>query len=170
MQSFEVDCKEPMKLNLGCSDDIVLGGGWVNVGLALPADAIVDLAGPWPWPESSVSEIKASHIIEHLPDRVHTMNSIWRVLVPSGRVVIDVPDATRGAGHVQDPTHCGPGWSMNSFTYFDDRERNWQRFHLDYGITAKLRVMGWLDREEGLNIHKYQKVWILHVVLEAIKP
>lgn len=156
-----------MKLNLGCADNIL--PGFLNVGLHPPADAIVDLTGPWPWPDSSVSEIKASHIIEHLPDRIHTMNSIWRVLVPGGQVVIDVPDASRGAGQWQDPTHCAP-WSMNSFTYFDNRERNWRRFHRDYGILAKLRVMEWSEREEGPDIHRYQSVWVLHVVLEAIKP
>lgn len=158
----------PLRLDLGaCGRRIP---SFLSVDIFPPADIIQDLSVPWEAiVDSSVEEIRASHIIEHLPNRILTMNQIHRVLVPGGRVVIDVPDASRGAGHIQDPTHQGPGWCMNSFTYFDDRDHNWQKFHERQGVTAKLRVIEWSEKLEGKNVHKYQDVWVLHVVLEAVK-
>ena len=61
-----------MKLNLGCSTARL--AGWTNVDIVPPADQIADLRNPWPWPDSSVDQIAAKDIIEHLPDRLHTMN------------------------------------------------------------------------------------------------
>lgn len=157
-----------MKLNLGSNDKKL--PGFMSVDLVPPADFVCDLREPWSiWPDSSVDEIVASHIIEHLPNRIHTMNEMHRVLKPGARAVIDVPSASHGAGYAQDPTHCAP-WTMNSFLYFDDRERNWQKFNRYYGITAKLRVVEWSERCEGRNIHKYEDVYVLHVVLQAVKP
>jgi len=157
-----------MKLDLGACGRKV--PGFRSVDVFPPADIVMDLSRPWAGiKDSSVEEIRAAHIIEHLPDRILTMNEIHRVLVPGGRAVIDVPDASRGAGFHQDPTHVSQ-WCMNSFLYFDPQEPQWQRFHEPYGITAKLRVVEWSEREEGRSIHKYQHVWVLHVVLEAVKP
>ena len=39
-----------MKLNLGCSTDVRYG--YENVDRVPPADQIVNLAEPWPWPHS----------------------------------------------------------------------------------------------------------------------
>lgn len=41
--------------------------------------------------------VRASHIIEHFPDKIFTMNELWRVLKPAGRVHISVP-TTEGPG------------------------------------------------------------------------
>lgn len=58
-----------MKLNLGsCQRDFP---GFISVDICEPADQIVDLAGPWPWPDSSVSEVLAYDVLEHIGDCSH---------------------------------------------------------------------------------------------------
>ncbi|MFM6265385.1 MAG: methyltransferase domain-containing protein, partial [Dolichospermum sp.] len=68
------------------------------------------------FPDHSVDFIKAYDIIEHLPNRIHTMNEIWRILKPGGIVDISVP-STDGRGAFQDPTHVS-FWNINSFMYY----------------------------------------------------
>ena len=105
-----------MKLNLGCSDRHL--DGFVNVDRVLPADELVDLQDVWPWPDNSVFLILAHDIIEHLPDKIQTMNEAFRVLEPGGRIEIEVP-TTNGPGAFQDPTHVS-FWNRNSFLYYTD--------------------------------------------------
>jgi SAM-dependent methyltransferase len=174
-----------VKLDLGACDRKI--PGFLSVDKYPPADFIVDLAKAriridpdgsfaitydrWPFEDSTVEEIRASHIVEHLPSKIHTMNEIHRILKPGGIVTIDVPRASgeNSAGFHQDPDHHS-GWTMNAFTYWDDRDRNWRKFHERTGNTAKLRVVSHSTRTEGLNIHKYEPVDVIHVILEAVKP
>lgn len=91
-----------MKLNLGsCGRDIP---GFVSVDICPPAEIIADLSKRWPWPDSSVDEVLALDIFEHLPSKLHTMNELWRVLKPGGKATIEVPCAAHGTGAFQDPT------------------------------------------------------------------
>lgn len=147
-----------MKLNLGCCDNHL--EGYINVDRCPPADQIVDLAGPWPWPDNSIEYILAQDVIEHLPDKIHTMNSIWRVLEPGGTVWIEVP-TTDGPGAWQDPTHCSY-WNRNSFWYYTVGNPHYERFHKHYGIAGGFNVVGetmtWVDGIPKLSI-----------LLEAVK-
>lgn len=154
-----------LRLNLGCSDDV--RPGWLNVDLSpecvpLPHTevAFADLRKPWPWKTSSVAEIRAWDIIEHLPDMIHTMNEAWRVLQPNGRFEIEVP-TTDGPGAFQDPTHVS-FWNRNSFFYYTDGDPHRIRFGKSYGIEARFAVA-----DEELKVPGgVPKLWI---VLEAIK-
>ena len=123
-----------MKLNLGCCDAIL--PGFVNVDL-VPAPGVepADLRVPWPWPDSSVEYIRAWDIIEHLPDKILTMNEMYRVLTPGGRTEIAVP-TTEGSGAWQDPTHVS-FWNRRSFIYFEAGNPYRERFARHYGIRAK---------------------------------
>ena len=159
-----------MKLNLGCSTDY--REGWVNVDIAPPCDQIVDLADyilPWPWSDSSVDEIYAADIFEHLPDRIHTMNEAWRVLRPGGRLTIECPDAAKGCGQWQDPQHVS-AWTPNGLQYFADGSQAWQRFHKAYGITARFRVLSVTERDYWELVGSVRcQVWKFMAVLEAVK-
>jgi SAM-dependent methyltransferase len=148
-----------MKLNLGCSDSLV--AGFTNVDVAPPYDQCADLRQPWPWRTSSVDNIRAHDIIEHLPDKIHTMNEAHRVLVPGGVLDIVVP-TTDGPGAWQDPQHVSY-WNRHSFWYFTAGDGNWRRFHEAYGITACFRVLGerqWME---------YDEVVKLSIQLQAVK-
>src|SRR4026209_2584062 len=104
-----------MRLNLGASDRRI--AGYVSVDLVPPADCVTDLAQAWPWETSSVDDVLAFDIIEHIADRIHFMNGVHRVLRAGARATIETPNAARGAGYFQDPTHKSP-WVMNSFQYY----------------------------------------------------
>jgi SAM-dependent methyltransferase len=148
-----------MKLNLGCSDDI--RAGWINVDRYPPADRIADLEGPWPWIDSSIDEILAQDVIEHLHDKIHTMNELWRVLKPGGRVTIGVP-TTDGSGAWQDPTHVS-FWNRRSFLYFEKGSSYRERFIKSYGVKAAFRVIS-----ESL-VQTVADGPKLTIVLEAVK-
>jgi predicted SAM-dependent methyltransferase len=126
-----------VRLNLGCSTQLL--PGFVNVDIVQPCDEQVDLSRTWPWPDSSVGYIRAWDIIEHLPDKIHTMNEAHRVLVPGGIIEIKVP-TTDGPGAWQDPQHCSY-WNRNSFWYFTKGIAEYDRFHKSYGITACFEVV-----------------------------
>jgi len=152
-----------MKLNLGCADRVF--PGFRSVDRVPPADEIADLEQRWPWPDSSVDEIVAHDIFEHLASRIHTMNELWRVLKPGGRATIEVPSAAKGAGFAQDPTHKTP-WCMNTFQYFQDGSFAVQRLAKSYGILARFRVLSLTEREYQ---DAHEKVWKITAVLEAVK-
>lgn len=150
-----------MKLNLGCSDDLL--DGYINVDKFPVSDEVfvADLSEPWPWPDSSVEQIRAYDIIEHLPDKIHTMNEMWRVLEPGGEAYIIVP-TTEGHGAWQDPTHVS-FWNQNTFLYFCPDFAEWQRFNGAYGIKCAFRIV------EGQKAELPDGVVKLSIVLEALK-
>jgi len=152
-----------LKLNLGCADRPL--PGFIGVDICAPADQIADLNKPWPWPDSSVDEVMALDIVEHLPSKIHTMNELWRVLKPGARVTIEVPSSTKGAGADQDPTHVSR-WNMNSFQYWEAGSFALRRFAASYGIKAAFRVVS-LGEREYMDAH--EPVWKITAVLEAVK-
>ena len=82
---------------------------------------IADLNKKWPFEDGEVGVINASHVIEHLVDKHHTMSEIHRVLADMAWVFIDVP-STDGRGAFQDPTHVSY-WNQNSFWYYTREEQ-----------------------------------------------
>jgi len=132
-----------LKLNLGCSDQCV--DGFINVDRWRPSWATpqnykwADLAVQWPWDDSSVDHIRAWDVIEHLWDKILTMNELHRVLKPGGTVEIVVP-TTEGRGAWQDPTHCSY-WNRNSFFYHEAGNPHYERFHEAYGIRGAFHIV-----------------------------
>lgn len=126
-------------INLGCSDRILPDVWNVDIAPGPGVDEIVDLRDPWPWPDNSVEWLIAHDIIEHLPDKIHTMNEMHRVLKPGGRVEICVP-TTDGPGAFQDPTHVS-FWNRRSFLYYEAGNIYRERFAKAYGITAAFKVV-----------------------------
>ena len=150
-----------MKLNLGCCDAPV--GGFVNVDIVAGpgVDQVADLASPWPWPDDSVEYIRAWDIIEHLPNKILTMNEIYRVLAPGGSAEIAVP-TTDGPGAFQDPTHTS-FWNRRSFLYYEAGNPYRERFAQHYGIRAKFRTV-WERTDSSADGPR------LIIILQAVKP
>lgn len=80
-----------------------------------------DLNERWPFEDGEVGVINASHVIEHLHDKHHTMSEMHRVLADMGWAFIEVP-STDGRGAFQDPTHVSY-WNQNSFWYYTRKEQ-----------------------------------------------
>jgi SAM-dependent methyltransferase len=91
--------------------------GWVTVDRQ-GARVLADLRGRWPWEHSTVGAFRAQDLLEHLPDKQHTMEEIHRCLVPGGWILSSTPSAL-GQGAFMDPTHCSY-WVRNSFYYWTD--------------------------------------------------
>ncbi len=154
-----------MKLNLGANDRKF--DGFRSVDIVPPADEIADLTQPWPWSDSSVEEILAFDVVEHLPDKRQTLNEIWRVLVPGGKATIEVP-TIRGVGAVCDPTHVSY-WSAGDFEYYEKGNFARERFRNSayYGVKADFAI---LDISQSVYQNKFgEEVWKVKVILEALK-
>ena len=152
-----------MRLNLGSGDRAI--GGYLSVDIFPPADVVCDLALEWPWPDSSVDEVQALDIIEHISDKVHFMNELHRVLRPGGKAIIETPNAARGAGFWQDPTHKS-GWVINSFQYFELGSFAHIRLARSYGIKAAFRI---IQLGESSYRDQFEEVWKIRAELECVK-
>lgn len=116
-----------------------------------------------------MQEILARDVIEHLPDKRHTMNEMWRVLVPGGIARIQVPDVSEGDGGHCDPTHVSY-WTRSDFEYYHPEFAERERFRPStyYAIKADFRVVGQLKRT------RYERrlggfVMEIEAVLAAVK-
>lgn len=154
-----------MKLNLGACDRRF--PDFLSVDIVPPADVIADLTKPWPWPDSSVEEIVALDVVEHLPSKRHTMNELWRVLMPGGKATIEVPHATKGDGGHCDPTHVSY-WTGGDFEYYEKGNYARERFRNSgyYDVRADFRI---LKIDQRRYETKYGEVFKITAVLEALK-
>jgi SAM-dependent methyltransferase len=155
-----------LKLNLGACDRAF--PGFLSVDIVPPADVIADLTKPWPWVDSSVDEVRAYDVFEHLPDKRHTMNELWRVLRPGGIAKLQIPHATDGDGGHCDPTHVSY-WTTSDFEYYakgiPERERF--RYSSYYGVKADFRVVSVTQQRYERRFGGY--VIEIQAVLEAVK-
>jgi predicted SAM-dependent methyltransferase len=159
-----------VKVNLGCSTKLLQG--YLNVDTWVPLPQLngdladcefkrVDLRRMWPWKDESVEELRAYDIIEHLPDKIHTMNEAWRVLKPGGMFDIIVP-TTDGRGAWQDPTHVS-FWNRNSFWYHEVGNLHYKRFKDSSGIKGAFMVVS--EETKGPDENQIVK---LHIVLGKV--
>lgn len=107
-----------LKLNLGAGKSRM--DGYLSVD-SIPfegLDVVTDLRKPWPWKDSSVSNIHMSHVLEHFTgeERVHIFNEMYRVLAPTGQAYIITPHwcSQRAYG---DFTHQWPPVSEMLYNY-----------------------------------------------------
>lgn len=96
-----------MRLNLGSGLQPM--DGWVNVDQCdLPGvDLVHDLDSrePLPYPDASVSEFRAQHVIEHLRDPLRMMGECYRVAEPDALFILTCPYGSSDDADAN-PTHC----------------------------------------------------------------
>lgn len=82
-------------LNLGSGNDIRKDCINCDITDYPGVDMVVDLSVfPWPWGDETISGIRASHIIEHLPDPKPFILECLRVLKPGGFLRLKVPHSS----------------------------------------------------------------------------
>ena len=99
--------KEGIKLNLGCG--INHKEGYINVDKYGEPEIQHDLElFPWPWKDSSVSEIILHHVLEHLGQDtevyLNIIKEIYRICKDQAVIHIAVPHP-RHDDFINDPTH-----------------------------------------------------------------
>lgn len=129
----------PRSINLGCADNILPNCHNVDLFQYKGVNEIVDLTKKFPYPDNYFDTIYAHDIIEHLPDKIHTMNEIYRIASSKSRISIIVP-SSNGTGAFQDPTHVSY-WNERSFQYFDFNSAYFRRFHGAYGIKGGFKIL-----------------------------
>lgn len=98
-------------------------------------DITADLNKKWPFKNGEIGVIHASHVIEHLVDKNHTMSEIHRVLADGAWAFIEVP-STDGRGAWQDPTHVS-FWNQNSFWYYTRQQQMDYIYNKDIRFQAR---------------------------------
>jgi predicted O-linked N-acetylglucosamine transferase (SPINDLY family) len=159
MQIHQATSK-PLRIDLGCG--IHKHPDFLGVDLypGIGIDIVADLNQTFPFEDNSIDEIKAHDIIEHLHDRLHTMNEIWRVCKDGSLIDIRVP-STDGRGAFQDPTHVS-FWNINSFFYYSPDYPAYLKLCKSYGFKGEFNIIN-LEHEESPDrvIHVIVKLQVI---------
>ncbi|WP_430504719.1 methyltransferase domain-containing protein [Haloparvum sp. PAK95] len=122
----------------------------------------------WPIEESSISEVIANHVFEHIPPENigHVFSEIDRVLISGGQFRMRTPHAGTWAS-ATDPTHQGTGGTTPDITkYFTgELEEYWP--HLDWNVEAWTQIEFPLFLRSRFRVTKkvYNGVWA-HQILK----
>ena len=124
-----------IRLNLGCGRFPI--PGWINLdSAALPeVDVVADLeSGVLPFEDDSVTEIAASHLLEHIRNSLGLMQELHRIAKPDARAVFRVPYGSSDDADT-DPTHVRR-YYWGSWGYFS-QPYYWRA---DYGYRGDWEV------------------------------
>lgn len=155
---FQIDPSQILRVDLGCGDSKPEGFIGVDLVSGVGVDIVADLTQTFPFPDDSVDEVRAHNSVEHWPDRIHTMNEIWRICKPGAKVDILVP-STDGRGAFQDPTHVS-FWNINSFLYYCIEAPPYLELCKKYGFKGEFSLVK-LEQIEMMNS-------VVYVVAELI--
>jgi acetyltransferase-like isoleucine patch superfamily enzyme/SAM-dependent methyltransferase len=150
-----------VRVDLGCGARKAPGFIGVDIFPAPGVDIVADLSTAFPFEDNSVDELRAYDFIEHVPDRLRTMNEIWRVCKDGALVDLFVP-STDGRGAFQDPTHFS-FWNVNSFQYFTVEHPAYLELCKCYGFRGAFHIESLRQYESP------EQVIHVHALLRAIK-
>ena len=151
-----------LRVDIGCGPRKAPGFIGVDIAPAPGVDIVADLSASFPFDDSTVDELRAYDVIEHLVNRINTMNEIWRVCKPGAKIDIRVPSSD-GRGAFQDPTHIS-FWNINSFKYYCVEFPPYIELCHQYGFKGAFRLLK-LDHEQSSD-----QVIHVNAELEVIKP
>ncbi|MDB4958614.1 MAG: SAM-dependent methyltransferase [Myxococcales bacterium] len=169
--------RDAIRLNVGCGRSPL--EGWVNLDSArLPGvDLVVDLElAKLPFDDNSVSEISASHVLEHIHNSLGLMQELHRVARPDAVAIIRVPYGSSDDAD-EDPTHVRryfwSSWGYFSQPYYwraDYGYRgDWELEDVQLTIDAKFTGMSWAEVFAAVQRDR-NVVKEMVATLRAIKP
>lgn len=128
----DADLKGLRKIDIG--GGLYPRDGYESVDIT-NGDITADLNERWPFKDGEIGVIHASHVIEHLKDKHHTISELHRVLADGAWAFIEVP-STDGRGAWQDPTHVS-FWNQNSFWYYTRQQQMDYIYNKDIRFQAR---------------------------------
>lgn len=165
-----------LRLNLGCGKWPM--EGWYNIDQTPGpgVDGIGDLDASdlrLGWEDSSVDEVRGSHVIEHITHVLPLMQELWRVCKPDARATFACPYGSSDDAD-ENPTHVRRMF-VGSWGFFG-QPMYWRE---DYGYTAdwmveeiRLRVglggHGW-PYAEGVEIPRGHYEGQLHALWDRVQ-
>lgn len=94
---------------------------------------------PWPFEDNRFDMVIASHVVEHLPNKVRPHQEIHRILKPEGISLIKVPHFSVNNAHNLEHEHYynhvtfnpfeTPEWYGKGYPHYDiiERQLNWKK-------------------------------------------
>jgi acetyltransferase-like isoleucine patch superfamily enzyme len=161
LQDEQLPPSNLVRVDLGCGAHKAPGYIGVDIFPAPGVDIVADLSTAFPFEDNSVDELRAYDFIEHIPDRLRTMNEIWRVCKNGAAVDLFVP-STDGRGAFQDPTHVS-FWNVNSFKYFTVEHPDYLELCQCYGFQGAFHLESLKQYESP------EQVIHVHALLRVIK-
>jgi len=161
INASENNMSESLRIDLGCG--IWKPEGFIGVDIAPSpnVDVVANLNRRFPFSDNSAEIIRAHDLVEHLDNRIHTMNELWRVSKPDGLIDIRVP-STDGRGAFQDPTHVS-FWNINSFLYYCIEYPAYLKLCHSYGFNGAFSLISLTEESSE------DKVVHVHAFLKTIK-
>lgn len=143
------------KLNLGGREFKIPGFTNIDLTPGPNVDIIADISDLKAYADNSVSEIYASHVLEHFqhPRTQGVLKEWHRVLKPRGKAYISVPDMKKIAKMILQVTWCD--WTRN-IIYGDQTDQF--AFHyngFDFGFLARNLVDAGFSDVKKLNVMPY---------------
>lgn len=124
-------------VDLGCGARKAPGAIGLDIARTAEVDVLADVTRPLPFRDSSVDEVRSSHLVEHVDDLMSLMGEIWRVCKPGALVYLRFPHASTAFVIWKDPTHRR-GVFLGTFEYFDPTTFDGHVF--GYYHPAKFRI------------------------------
>ncbi|MGC3972592.1 MAG: class I SAM-dependent methyltransferase [Pirellulales bacterium] len=164
-------------LDLGCGTAKTAGAIGLDVVPLAGVDLIGDLSErPYPFASDTFDAIYLNDVIEHLPNTIKTMEELYRILKPEGRVFIRVVNWNSRCA-AMDPTHVGY-YTEHTFDFFGKRVGRSYYTRARFDVVQVRRVYNrfaeLLCPNERL-LHFFSQFWSnvlddLHFELRAVKP
>lgn len=126
--------EHPKFIQVGCGKDHRVGYFNIDISRACNPDLVHDVTLGLPFHDNTAEVIMANGVIEQIEldnDFVLVLNEIHRVLVPGGKFIGQVPSTDQRVLHL-DPKDKR-FFQVDSFKYFDHREKEWRNFGEQYG-------------------------------------
>ncbi len=149
-----------MKLNIGCGFNKL--DGYINVD-QLPEcapDVLWNLEEtPWPFAESSIEELVAHHVLEHLGQETKVfcaiLKELYRLMRHGGLMKITVPHPLHPT-YISDPTHVRP-FLGNTFEMMN-RAKNldWAKRNVNVTMLALMLDINFVTMEA---VQRYDAPW-----------
>lgn len=125
-------------LDLGCGHRKRPGAIGVDIAAVPGVDVRADITRTLPFRDSSVDEVHASHLLEHLEDLTGFMNEVYRICKPGALVHFRFPHGSSTYIAWKDPTHVR-ALLLDTFAYFDPWTPDGFVFH--YYHRARFRTV-----------------------------